>query len=439
MKLSAADLNLSRWQSAPRWLVAYSGGVDSHVLLHLLAQLREQSPDSVPELLAIHINHQLQAQSFDWAQHCQAVCKALNIPLLTETVEVARSGGESLEAQARVARYQAFEKQLQAGDCLLLAHHLDDQLETGLLRLLRGSGVLGLGAMAGQRKLGRGHLLRPLLAIPRQQIVAYAENEGLQWAEDSSNRDKDFSRNYLRHDVLPVIEHRWPQYRQSMTRAIKLSQEASELNTALAEIDCRQLGVNPSEQKLALESLLSLDRPRQKNLLRYWIRQRDLPLPSAAQLQAILEQLVAADEDAEPLVTWAGIAARRFRGHLYILPLLAEFDREQCYAWDHRQRLLLAGNGSLCSEAVIGQGLKNNREFNVRFRRGGERCQPLNRVASQTLKKLFQEYAVPPWLRDRVPLIYVGDALAAVGGYWVCKDFAAGEGDEGITIHWTLP
>jgi tRNA(Ile)-lysidine synthase len=439
MKLSVANLDLDAWRSSPRWLIAYSGGVDSHVLLYLVAQLRDQFPEAVPELVAIHVNHQLQQQSPEWVQHCQQVCDQLEILLIVETVTIQRAGGESLEAQARKARYQAIEKNLQTGDVLMMAHHLDDQLETWFLRLLRGSGSLGLGAMAGQREFAGATLLRPMLDIPRQAINEFAGAEGLQWIEDPSNQDTDFTRNYLRLEVLPKLEQQWPEYRQGVSRALSLSQQSSELNRDLAAIDCLQAGVDPLVQALPLEKVLGLSEVRQKNLLRYCLQQRGLPLPTSAQLQAVLDEVMDAAEDADPRVQWGGIEARRFRGQLYIFSVLPAFEGGRVCSWLPSEVLTLEGSGQLFSEPVTGVGLRSGHALTVRFRHGGERCQPAGRSGSQTLKKLFQEYAVPTWLRDRVPLIYVDNELAAVAGYWVCEAYLARQGEAGISIHWSLP
>lgn len=438
MRLSTTTLNLDAYRAAPRWLIAYSGGVDSHVLLHLLAQLRDQSPSTVPELVAIHINHQLQEQAGEWVKHCQRVCDELAIPLLSETVVIERCGGDSLEALAREARYKVFEQHLQPGECLLLGHHLDDQVETGFQRLFRGSGSLGLGAMADQRSLVGGILLRPLLATSRQAIDDFARAEALHWIEDPSNTDTGFSRNFLRLKLLPEIEQRWPNYRQSVARSLALSREAAELNSELAAIDCQQSGFDPMGQLLSLEVLGRLSTARQRNLLRYWLQQRGLSLPSSAQLQAVLEEVVHAVEDANPVVKWAGVEARRFRGQLYLLPALPPVDSGQVYQWAAGALLELGGNGQLSAEPVRGEGLRPSQGFTIRYRQGGERCRPAGRSGSQSLKKLFQEYSVPTWLRDRVPLIYAGSELAAVAGYWICEPYLARDDEEGINIHWSL-
>ncbi len=426
--------SLQAYRQAPRWLVAYSGGVDSHLLLHLLSQLRRQDP-SLPPLLAVHVNHQLQAQAADWARHCQQQCEQLGVPLLLQTVTVSSGPRQSLEAQAREARYQAFEQILQPGDVLLQGHHLDDQAETVLLRLLRGSGCAGMAAMPGQRPLGSGRLLRPLLSCSRQQIVAAAEQAGLSWIEDPSNRCTDLARNYLRQQVLPLLEQRWPGYRHTMARSSALLAESQQLNRELAQLDAERLQLSLQAGSLSLQKFQQLNSLRRKNLLRCWLTARGLPVPTAQQLQQLLDEVLAARADAQPLLCWAGLEARRFDGELYVMSALAPVDTEWSQEWQG-QALMIPGSGRLSATAVSGAGLRVQPGLQLRLRRGGERCRPQGRAHSQSLKKLFQEYAVPPWLRARVPLLYCGDQLVAVAGYWVCEGFQAAAGEPGWQLDW---
>ena len=421
--------------NAPRWLVAYSGGVDSHVLLHLLTQLPQHPP-----IEAVHINHQLQAESSQWAQHCQQQADLLGIPLHTVAVDIDCGPRESLEEKARQARYQVFESLLQANDILMLGHHLDDQVETLLLRLLRGSGSRGASAMSHTRSLGCGKLLRPLLAFPRKDIEHYAAEHRLQWVEDPSNQQANVDRNFLRLELLPTMAERWPEYRQTLSRAAALNEESANLNTELAELDFHALGLSPTEPSLPLMSLKELSVARQKNLLRYWLELRDFPLPSAAQLQAILDDLIHARQDARPLVAWRGVQVRRFRDELYANKPLTPLDSGRVYSWDLSSPLALDDGGQLSIRQVSGSGLISRcldmGEISVRYRQGGERCKPAGRSASQTLKKLFQEAGVETWMRDRVPLLFCGDELVAVGDYWVCEGFTVAAGEQGMALVW---
>jgi tRNA(Ile)-lysidine synthase len=323
---------------------------------------------------------------------------------------------------------------------LLMGHHQDDQVETLLMRLLRGSGSRGMAAMPQQRTIGHSQLLRPMLELARADIVDYASQQGLQWVEDPSNQSSDFDRNFLRLQLLPLLAQRWPQYRQTLSRAAALSEESAQLNDELAAADFHSLSLSPELPSLPLGGFRELSHARQKNLLRYWLRQRQLAMPSALQLQAVLDNVIAAKQDAEPLVEWPGVQARRFKDELYCMAPLMVVDTLACYRWALSSPLIVDGVGQLTAQPATGQGISAGRlqqaGLELRFRRGGERCQPAGRSGSQSLKKLFQEYAVEPWLRDRVPLLYCGEELVAVADLWVCQHWQAGGAEPGWLLGW---
>ena len=422
---------LAPYLHCQRWWIAYSGGVDSHVLLHTLAQLRHRQ--KIPALTALHINHQLNPRAQAWAEHCRQICAQLDIEFIAETVSVINSG-DGIEAAARAARYAAFERHVGADELLLQAHHRDDQIETLFLRLLRGSGVAGLAAIPAQRTLGRGYLLRPLLQYTRAELLAYAAANQLQWINDDSNDNDCFDRNFLRLNVLPLIEQRWPAYRSTLSRVVAQADAAAQLLDDLARVDSEKLIGH--DNALAIAGCKKLSEERQRNVLRFWLQRQQLPQPSREQLQQIMAMLTARI-DAEPCVQWPGVEIHRFRGHLYTMPPLppqpaAPID----IAWDCAQPLHIDGLGELTATAAIGNGLRADLAYRVRNRRGGERCKPLGRAHSQTLKKLLQEHAVPPWLRDRLPLIYCGDEIAAVGDAWICEGFCAEANQDGWLLRW---
>jgi tRNA(Ile)-lysidine synthase len=419
-----------------RFVVAYSGGVDSHLLLSGLAELKSTGLVTVP-LVALHVNHQLQSGSQQWAEHCENICKDLKIEFLTETVRVDAGPGKSLEQQARKARYQVFEKRLGEGDLLLMGHHGDDQVETFFLRLLRGSGINGLAGMPVQRPLAKAMLLRPWLGLSRQQIETEAERQQLRWIEDPSNRQLYFDRNFLRSSVLPLLAERWSAYRATIVRAMALIDESRQLNDELAELDMARLQLTVSSCCLPLKALQQLSQRRLKNLLRYYFSAKGVMMPTAAQLQEIVEQLVYTRPDAEPCVRSGDYEYRCFEQCLYCLPVVADFDSQQCLDWQGQEQRLV-NNGCLSKTDVTGWGLRAG-HYQVRFRQGGERCQPVGRGRSQTLKKLFQEYRVPTWLRDRVPLLYQGERLAAVAGYWLCEGFQSAANEGGWQLSWVSP
>ncbi len=416
-----------------RWWIAYSGGVDSHVLLHLLAQLRAQQ--EIPSLTAIHINHQLNPRADDWVEHCRCICADLNIEFISESVSVVNAG-DGIEAAARKARYAAFERYVGKNELLLQAHHRDDQIETLMLRLLRGNGVSGLAAIPVRRELGNGHLLRPLLGYSRSDLSVYAQAQQLQWIHDDSNDSDRFDRNFLRLNVLPIIEQRWPAYRDTLSRVVTQAKESASLHDELARIDSKE--IVDADGCLSIASCVLLSPERQSNSLRYWLQKKHLPQPSREQLQQILA-IMQARIDAQPCVTWPGAEVHRFRDHLYAFPPLPSMRTKTVdIEWDLSQPLYIDGLGKLSASPVVGSGLRADLNYRVRNRVGGERCKPTGRAHSQTLKKLLQEYDVPPWLRDRLPIIYCGDEIAAVGDVWICEGFIADATQPGWYLQWGL-
>lgn len=418
---------LSPFLHHSRWVVAYSGGLDSTVLLHVLATMKSR-----PELCALHIHHGLQEQADQWLQHCETVCERLGVSF--SAVRVTVNSGAGPEAAARAARYQAFSAFLQSGELLFQAHHLDDQIETLFLRLLRGTGIDGMQGIPMRRDLGKGELLRPLLSLPRAELEQYAGLQQLSWVEDPSNADARFDRNFLRQRVLPLIEERWPAYRDTLARfSVHAAESVTHSAVAVGAASTKRTS---GFSTLALGPLESMAEAERKSVLRHWLLQADLR-PSAAQLAAIQRGLVLAAQDAEPLIELGAVQLRRFDGQLHITALPA-VDAEFEQGWDFKQPLLIPGAGTLSAEACASGGLAADQVL-VRFRRGGERCQPSGRGHSQTLKKLLQEYRVEPWRRDRLPLLYVGDQLAAVADLWVCEGFASADHPDSLTSgRWQL-
>lgn len=420
--------------------VAYSGGLDSQVLLHSLVQLRPQLPGTA--LSAIHVDHGLSPQSGQWSQYCRQTCAELGVDCKVVKVNAFPDKGESPEAAAREARYAALRAWLEEGECLLTAQHQDDQAETMLLQLLRGAGPQGLAAMARIMPFGRGILLRPLLVFSRTELKAYADQKGLAWIEDPSNFNLGFDRNYLRHEILPLLRRRWPSLSRTLSRAALHQADAAWLLDRQAREELA--AVSADEPALSVPALQGLAPPQQRNLLRHWVKRQGLPPPDSARLQQILEEVLPASEDAQPLVVWPGAEVRRYRNRLYAQSPLPFHDVTKMLAWDGSEPLVLppAVGGVLVSKLTQGFGLAAEwlrlNPVTVRFRQGGERIHLVDRSYSCTLKKLFQEQAVPPWRRARIPMIYVADKLAFVVGMGVARDFAAGPGQEGVVFEWLL-
>ena len=304
--------------AAPRRVyVGFSGGLDSTVLLHLLcAWWRQQPRAQRPSLHAIHVNHQLHPLAAEWRQHCERQCAAWGVEFHAATVAV-DSGGDSLEQAARQARYQAFAQQVTADDVLLLAHHRDDQVETLLQRLARGSGPLGLGAMAMHSRHRGFSVLRPLLTEDRQTLQAYANHHALTWVEDPSNQDATLERNFLRQRLLPLWRRQHPNLNHTLGRSARLCAEAAGLLEQLAAVD---LGPWPRDGGLPLTRLQSLAPDRQRNLLRHWLRRLGVQPPSEDRLHRLLTEVMAAAGDRQPRVQWGRHSVRRFNGRLYLVP-----------------------------------------------------------------------------------------------------------------------
>jgi tRNA(Ile)-lysidine synthase len=429
--------HLQSLAAVPHYWVAYSGGVDSHALLHALAVLRDNLPG---ELGAVHVNHGLHAAAADWAAHCGTVCRELDIPLAGLTVDGRPGTGDSPEAAARAARYAALARWLPAGHALLTAQHRDDQAETLLLQLLRGSGVKGLAAMPAVAELGAGLLLRPLLDFSRRDLQAYAERQRLHWVEDPSNTDTGLDRNYLRHRIVPEMRQRWPAVAQTLARSARHCAEAARILEQVALEDLEGL-TGAATNTLDLAGLQRLSPERRRNALRCWLHERCGALPSTVVLSRILRDIPASRPDASPCVRWGDYEIRRYRNRLYLLRQLSTDSPHQRLSWSLSGSLELPGTGgTLRASPATGQGLRAatvSGPVAVTFRQGGERCRPVGRPQHHSLKKLFQERGVPPWERPRIPLIYVGDELAAVAGFWICEPFSAAPGEPGISIEWS--
>ncbi len=426
MALTADTLwpTLEPWCGAGRWWVGLSGGLDSCLLLSLLAEMRADAGRPLPGLAAIHVDHQLHPDSAQWAQHCAVLCETLSVPLEIRRVDV-EPAGEGLEAGARRARYQVFESLLGADDVLLLAHHLDDQVETFFLRLMRGAGTRGLAGMPAHRALQSARLLRPLLPYSRAELENCAAQRPLQWIEDPSNANVDLDRNFLRQRLLPVLGERWPGYRDAIAASMASLADAE---LALAALDDAQLA--PARDRafgaarLALDSLPLESRLTLGRLLRRWLEQENAALPPRNRLLEFCRQLQSAAEDSLPELDLGDRVLRRYRQHLYLVPTPSELPAEQSLSPDGV--LAQPGWGRLMLvPAESGLALPAGGAWQLRWRSGGERCRPLGRDHSQALKQLLQERAVPPWVRERLPLLYDGEELAAVANLWVCEGHQA--------------
>jgi tRNA(Ile)-lysidine synthase len=414
-----------------RFIVAFSGGLDSTVLLHAMAA--NQAICGIP-LLAAHVDHGLHPESGGWDSQCRAVAESLGVEYLSRKVHVSRSAEGGPEAAAREARYAILGSLMQQNDWLISAHHEHDQAETLLLNLLRGSGLTGIAGIAPLREFATGYLVRPMLGVPAAEIRAYADTHRLRWIDDPSNADTAFDRNYLRREILPALAARWPAVATRLRQSADLAAESSELLAELADLD---IAASPAVDRLDIRSLGLLSRARQRNIIRRAVQRVGLPAPPATRLYQTVHELIPARTDAQPLVTWPGGEIRRYRDHLYILAPMP--DLQPCPEDLLRTDLAIdlgAGQGRLVLQAGEDGGIDRSvasKGLEVRYRRGGEEIALPGHAHRHKLKNLLQDEGVVPWMRERVPLLYAGERLAAVADLWVAAEFAA---RDGYAVYW---
>lgn len=419
-----------------RLFIAFSGGMDSHVLLHLAHALQAGYPQN---LHAVHVHHGLQAQADAWVQHCTSVCETLNMDLQICRVQVPTTHGESPEAAAREARYTALADLLRPGDAVLTAQHADDQAETLLLQLLRGAGTAGLAAMPVCASLGRGLLLRPLLLHKRDELQAYAKQYGLDWVEDPSNADRRFARNYLRHEIMPRLQKHWPASSRTLSRAAKHQAQTAALLKEIGTMDWQNAArpvtlAGNTLQALCRDRLAALSTCRRANALRGWIKHCGLPLPAETHWQQAEQQFFQHKPQSETCVAWAGAELRVYRNMLFALTPLP-VPQFKAMAWQGQTQTLLPW-GILQTKETQGRGLcASKKRYTVDLYRPGMQCRL--RGHRRQLKKLFQEYALPPWLRGLQPVLLDAQGeIAALPGIGICDGFRAKDGEAAWDVNW---
>lgn len=408
--------------------VGYSGGLDSTVLLHLLAL---QPAVRAQGLRAWHVHHGLHPDAEEWLVHCREICAALSVPLTVSRVQV-RPDGDGPEAAARRARHAAFAEGLEQGETLALAHHRDDQAETFLLRALRAAGPDGLAAMRRWRDCGRGRLWRPLLELPRSDLLAYARAQGLRWIDDPSNDDDRYDRNYLRQHVLPRLRERWPQADAALAGSAGLSAQAAQLldqDDALALAEARSL----DPRALSRAALRALPPARRARVLRRWIADLGLPPLPAQGVTRIEAELLDARADAQATYAWHGARVRAWRDLLHAAPERAPLPPDWQASWDGRAPLALPDGGQL---RLLGAGALEA-PVRAHARQGGERIALPGREHRHALKHVLQELGLPPWERARLPLLSRGDELLAVGDLAYADGFDRWLRERGARLLWT--
>ena len=401
--------------------VAFSGGPDSTALLHALAQLHEARALG---LRALHVDHGLHADSAAWARRCADFCESLDVPLATLRVEVHDVRGEGIEAAARRARHAAFAANLDEGEWLVLGHHRDDQVETILLKLLRGAGPEGLGGMRALRPFARGFLWRPLLETPRGSLRKYLSENAISCIDDPANADLRFGRNVLRREILPRLYGHWPQAGASILHAARLCRTAADYIDAAAQAALTNL--RRDADTLDLTGWLALPDALRAPALDAWLHVRGLSAPSDAARTELEKQAANASEDSTPVIAWPRTEVRIWDRRLHATPPLAPPPADWQARWNGAPLALPPDCGELRFEAmdlasVHATGATLDPPLTVRFRTGGERIKPAGDPHTRELRDLFQQARVPPWLRVRCPLIYENDELIAVADMWASE------------------
>ncbi len=417
-------------------LLALSGGVDSVVLLDQLVKLK---PQLNFVLEAMHIHHGISPNADQWASHCQSLCDQYQVPLTIQRLQLTPTG-LGLEATAREARYQALD-QYQDHNCaypdyILTAHHQSDQAETVLLQLFRGAGVKGVSGMPLLAEHQR--LLRPMLSVSKESILSYAKQHQLNWVEDESNQDTQFTRNFIRQEVMPLLTAQYPKIEQTLSAAAAHFAEAEGLNQALAELDAAGL---IDGHRLNLLPLKPLPIARLKNVIRYWFALLQLPMPSAARLSEVVDQLFNSALDANIKLSHLDFYVMRYDNQAYLMPQ-SELPSAQAYemVWQGEKQLSLPNGYTLQTREAIGEGiaLKHlNNKLVIRSRQGGERLKLHQERPVKQIKQLFKEGNIPPWLRPKYPMLYSNDQFIGVPALGYQFDLLASEPESGLIFEIT--
>ncbi|CAA2929663.1 tRNA lysidine(34) synthetase TilS [Arsenophonus endosymbiont of Bemisia tabaci] len=415
-------------------LVGFSGGLDSTVLLHALVSLRQTTVRNL-NIRAVYIHHGLNDKADDWAIHCQKVCFDWQVEFSSQHVYIDPTK-KGIEAAARDARYQAFREILLPEEIIVTAQHLDDQAETFLLALKRGSGPAGLSAMPISIPFADTYLIRPLLSFSRQQLVFYAEKKSLFWIEDDSNQDQRYDRNFLRLAIMPHFNRRWPHFSQAVARSASLCAEQEALLNELLQDYLSQLVT--AEGALQLDTLVSYSEMKRNTILRRWLSLHRILMPSRVQLKQIWQDVICARPDAEPQFILANNnVIRRFKQQLWLLPQFNDLTKI-CLAWQLPAAIKLPDNLGTLIVPDKGTGFRAplaNEQVTIRFGLKGN-IKIIGRQHAKRSKKLWQELGVAPWLRERTPLIYYNDELIAAVGVFITQSGQSIQGQSELKIKW---
>lgn len=434
LKPRVVDLALRHVKSPQRIYIAFSGGLDSHVLLHLCASM----PGFQRKMTAVHINHGLQAIAEAWPGHCRKVARQLEVDYIDINVDARGGVRQSPEEAARNARYDALKDLLSEGDVLMVAQHREDQLETVLLQMFRGAGLQGLSGMPEAMTFGKGVLLRPLLNTPKQAIEQYALLHGLDFIEDPSNQSSDFDRNFLRNEIIPLLKQRWPSIDKTVARSAGHCAEASELLTQLTDDRFRQV-YQAENATLSITALKKFDAAEQAVLIRRWFACLGLKMPSRAFVLRVLSMIQSPLGD--PKLFNQNHTIRRYRDSLFCVANRPEVLLESGLEWVHADEPLSLPDGTALKIAYDQSGIDPevwlSAQVEVKFRSGGEKIALPNREGRHSLKNLYQEMGIPPWKRPNIPLVYLNGRLAAVADLWIDSEYFCENKSSCIRLIWS--
>ena len=406
------QLVLSKITGVTKLHVGFSGGVDSHALLVIAAELKQAG--HIKELQAIHINHSINPDSELWAEHCKKIAHSLDVPCKVVTVKLPSTA--NLEHNARVARYEEFSKIVHKDEALLLAHHLDDQVETILMRLFKGTGATGICGMKEITTIADLKIIRPLLDVPKDTLLDFAKKQQLEYITDPSNKDCDLDRNYIRHNIIPSIKARWPNAPGNITRSVAHIVGQEEYISDYCHAILQKIS---DANKLSISALADYSQPEQQMLIRAWIIKHNTYAPSTATLQQIFQELIHAKVDRNPVIKIKDIELRRFKQHIYLLAHKPQTGYIPELIWPQDQKTIYIP----AIDKILQRNNSSRIDFTIRFRKGGEKITGAKDEHSKTLKNFMHENEIPPWERNTIPLIYSGDELVCVVGLFAKKDF----------------
>ena len=415
--------------AGPIW-IGYSGGCDSHVLLDVISKILPKQ-----QIIAIHINHNISTHAKIWEEHCHKLLKNMSITAKVQNAYPLDGNGANLEDKARQARFNIFCKEIPENGTLLLAHHLDDQVETILMRMFKGAGPTGISGINEYYKYKNINILRPLLDVSKDKIKTYANDNKLNWVEDDSNNNCKHDRNHIRNIVIPSLTTKWPALKHSI---IRTAEHCREQNQYLQQQSKSILATITTENNLNIQSLIQHDKLLQKLIIRNWLQTNGSVTPSTKHIEIIFSEIITAKQDKQPQIQISNIKIRRHQDKLYIIHAKNKsYPQNHELAWlktDQSIALPLSGK-KLVRNCNLKQGSVLQDELIIRFRQGGERFHPSTRVGSHPLKKLLQEWGVPPWERNKIPLLYFKNELVCIPGYAVAKKYFSGNcGHDAILV-----